>query len=164
MLDIASLKASDVLQAMVTGLLKSKNDPNFVLKMRTYGYVESGFCYGCAATLTLVEMFGEGQSVSELMFDYVKAHAYRQNFVYAHLSDVIPLESSSGQDSLPIDLKKIESLVDSVRLGDVSFLIKFLTGIDNESFDDRWLLNDGNWEKCIPEIEATIAEMIAAGY
>ena len=29
MLDFASLKASDVLQAIVSGLLKSKNDPLF---------------------------------------------------------------------------------------------------------------------------------------
>jgi hypothetical protein len=158
------LKASDVLQAMVTGLLKSEDNPNFIVKMTAYGYVEGELCYGCCATLALAEMFGEGKSVSELMFDYAKAHAYRQNFVYAHLSDVIQSEPSSGQDSLPIDFKKIESLVDSVRLGDVSPLIKFLTGKDDESFDDRWYLNDRNWKECIPTIKATIVEMIAAGY
>ena len=164
MLDTKNLKTSTVLQAMVTGLLKSKDDPNFVVKMSTFGHVKEQLCYGCCATLALAEMFGEGLSASELMLGHFRTQSDQSDSIEAYLSDVLQLEPSSGQDPLSIDLEDLESLVDSVRLGDVSFLIKFLTGIDNESFDDRWLLEDEDWEEQLPVVESTIAEMIAAGY
>ena len=156
MLDLENLKASIVLKAMVTGLLKSKADPNFTVEMDSFGYVQDKLCYGCAATVTLVEMFGERRSASELMLGYVKPETYRFEIIPAFLSNILP----NTQDSLFM----LEIAVDSARLGDVSSLIELLTGEGNTSFDDRWALEDGNWEKCIPEIEATIAEMIAAGY
>ena len=164
MLNGTELKASIVLQAMVTGLLKAKNDSNFVVKMRTYGYVKDQLCYGCAATLTLVEMFGEGRSASELMLGYVNTPVAQPHLVEAHLSDVLQLEPLEVQDSSPINLKKLERAIDSARTGKVSLLIGILTGRYDESFDDRWNLEDDNWEKCIPIVEVTIAEMIAAGY
>ena len=165
MLGIASLKPSIVLQAMVTGLLKSKDDPNFVVKMETFGSIENKLCYGCCATLALAEMFGEGRSASELMLGHFSTQSNRSDFAYAHLPDVLQFKPSSTQDSLPIgDLKKLERAVDFARLGEVLALIKFLTGDFDESFDGRWKLNDEDWEEQIPIIKATIAEMAAAGY
>ena len=168
MLEMSSLKPSIVLSAMVTGLLKSKNDPLFEVDMGTFGKVGKEICYGCCATLTLAEMFGKGKSASELMLGYAKTHFNHPNSAHlpdTHLSNVIALEPSSTQNSFSIDeLYELEQAVNSVRLGFVSPLIKFLAGEFNTSFDRRWFLTNQNWENCIPEIEATIAEMIKAGY
>ena len=164
MLDIASLKASIVLKAMVAGLLKSKNDTGFVIEMTTYGCVENNLCYGCAATVTLAEMFGGRRSASEMMLGYVKAPSDQPKSGYAYLSEVISLESSSVQESLPITLRSLERAVNNARQGEVSRLIELLTGEFNESFDGQWSLGSGNWEEKLPVVEATIAEMIVAGY
>ena len=164
MLDIASLKASIVLQAMVAGLLKSKDDPNFTFEIGTYGYVKEQLCYGCGATLALAELFGNGQLASELMLAYAKTPTDRSGFAYAYLSDVIRSEPSSVQDSLPIDLRNLEVVVEDARAGVVSWLIGFFTGRYEMSFDGRWCLDDRSWEEQIPVVEATIAEMAAAGY
>ena len=164
MLDFENLKASDVLQAMVTGLQKSKNDPDFVVKMETFGKVKNNLCYGCCATLTLAEMFGKGQSASELMLGFIKTSVDDSGFAYAFLSDVIPLEPLIAQDSLPITLENLEEAVDKARMGSVSWLIRLLTGKKNASFDRRWYLRSDNWEEKLPDVEVTIAEMIAAGY
>ena len=168
MLEMSSLKPSIVLSAMVVGLLKSKDDPNFVVKMETFGKVKNNLCYGCCATLTLAEMFGKGKSASELMLGYAKTRFNHANSAYlpdTHLSDVIALEPSSTQDSFSIDeLYDLEQAVDSVRAGDVSPLIEFLTGEFNTSFDRRWFLTNQDWEAQLPEVKKTIAEMAAAGY
>ena len=165
------LKASTVLQAMVTGLLKSKDNSNFVLKMRTFGYVENKLCYGCCATLALAEMFGKGRSASEMMLGYAENQPDWPKYVYAYLSDVIKLEPLDVQDPSPIDilehlnqLKYLERAVDLARQGEVSRLIGLLIGELNESFNDRWDLEDEDWEEQLPVVESTIAEMIAAGY
>ena len=164
-LNETQLKPSIVLQAMVTGLLNSKNDPKFTVDMDYFGYVKEQLCYGCAATVTLVEMFGNGKSASELMLGHANAQVEQSNSIDAHLSDVLKLEPSIGQDSLPDNLKDFENAVDSARRGRVSWLIEFLTGEpDKLSFNSRWELGDHNWEDQLPIVEATIAEMIAAGY
>ena len=166
MLDTANLKASIVLKAMVKGLLKSKNDPDFTVAMGTFGHVRDygSLCCGCCAAVALTEMFGDGKSASEMMLGYAKTRSDQPNSGYAPLSNVLQLEPSSGQDSLPINLKKFERAIDYARKGAVSSLIEFLTGELNESFDYRWHLDNQNWEECIPIVEATIAEMAAAGY
>ena len=164
MLNETQLKASVVLQAMVTGLLKSKDDPNFTVTMATYGTVKNKLCYGCCATLALAEMFGEGQLASELMLSNVSPQFNPSHPVYFYLSSVLQFDASNGQDSFPIDLRDLERAVNNTRKGHVSELIEFLTGEVNESFDRRWNLNDHDWEEQLPEIERTIAEMIAAGY
>ena len=164
MLDLENLKASIILKAMVAGLLKSKNDTGFVVEMTTYGGVENNLCYGCAATVTLAEMFGGKRSASEMMLGYVKAPTDRTDFAYAYLSEVISLESSSVQESLPITLRSLERAVNNARQGEISVLIELLTGEVNESFDYRWSLGSINWEEKLPDVEATIAEMEVAGY
>ena len=164
MLDLENLKASTVLQAMATGLLKSKDDSDLIVTMRTYGEVKNSLCYGCCATVALAEMFGKGRSVSELMFGYVKAPADRLKCTNAPLSNFIQLKPSSNQDSFPIDLRNLEAAVDNARLGNVSELIHFLTGEISESFNCRWKISNLNWEEQLPIVEETIAEMIAAGY
>ena len=170
MLNETQLKASVVLQAMVTGLLKSKDDPNFTVKMETFGEVENKLCYGCCATLTLAEMFGKGRSASEMMLGHVNTRLDESDDDYAYLpdvylSDVIKSDPSIPQDPLPVDLVEFEFAVDSARTGKVSLLIGYLTGeFNNESFDRRWILDSNDWEEQLPKIEATIAEMIAAGY
>ena len=168
MLDFASLKASDVLQAMVTGLLKSDADPLFEVNMGTYGKVQEKICYGCCATLTLAEMFGKGKSASEMMLAYAKTlQRDYADYAYTPLSNVLHLKSFSVKGFFPIDLRSLEQAVDSARKGKVSVLIELLTGEFNESFesfDGRWELDNCDWEEFIPTIEATIAEMAIAGY
>ena len=180
MLNGTELKASTVLQAMVSGLLKSKDDPNFIVKMESLGYVKNNRCFGCCATLTLTEMFGEGKLASELMFGYVKAEEaeeidklknledlvdYARIGREVYLSNVIKFDPSIPKDSLFIDkLYDLERAVDNARVGYVLSLIEFLTGEVNKSFDGRWFLDNDNWEGQIPVVKATIAEMIAAGY
>ena len=163
MLEMSSLKPSTVLSAMVVGLLKSKDDRLFEVDMGTFGKVEEEICYGCCATLTLAEMFGKGKLVSELMLDYVRTHPHRSHS--AQLSTVIALEPSRTKDSFSIDqLYDLEQAVNSVRLGFVAPLIKLLTGEVNSSFNGRWSLNNENWEKRLPIVADTIAEMATAGY
>ena len=164
MLNGTELKASIVLQAMVAGLLKSKNDTGFVVDMSSFGCVKNQLCYGCAATLTLTEMFGNGKSASEIMLSNVKAQADSLEVVPVYLSAFIQSEPSSTQDSLPIDLTQLEQAVDYARIGAVSSLIELLTGEFNNSFNHRWYLDSDNWEEKLPVVKATIAEMIAAGY
>ena len=163
MLDIASLKPSHVLQAMVNGLLKTKSDPLFEVDMGTFGTVKKEICYGCGASVALAEMFGKGKLVSELMLDYVRTHPHRSHS--AQLSTVIALEPSRTKDSFSINqLYDLEKAVNSARLGEVVPLIKLLTGEVNSSFNGRWSLNNENWEKRLPIVADTIAEMAAAGY
>jgi hypothetical protein len=173
MLELSSLKSSTVLSAMVTGLLKAKNDSRFTVEMASFGHVENNLCYGCAATLALAEMYGKGQLISDMMLAYAKTQADQPSaFVYArlsdvctHLSDVLSLDPSSTQDFLSInELYDLENAVDKARTGRISWLIKFLTGEENTSFDKRWILETDNWEEQLPKVEATIAEMAAAGY
>ena len=163
MLEMSDLKASIVLQALVSGLLKSKADSNFTLEMGTYGTVKEGICYGCCATVALAEIFGKGKLASEIMLAYAKTPTDRSDFLYAKLSYSLPLETV--QDSLLVSkLHNLEYAIDKARMGGVSLLIHFLTGEANTSFDGRWNLNDHDWEEQLPVVEATIAQMIAAGY
>ena len=180
MLNGTELKASTVLQSMVSGLLKSKDDPNFIVKMESLGYVKNNLCFGCCATLTLAEMFGEGKLTSEMMLAYVKAEEAEEidklknledlaNYARigreVYLSNVIKFDPSIPQDSLLIDkLYDLEKAVNNARVGYVLSLIEFLTGEANKSFDGRWFLDDWDWEEQIPKVERTIAEMAAAGY
>ena len=154
MLDIASLKASDVLQAMVTGLLKSDSDPLFRVNMGTYGEVKHEICYGCCSTLVLAEMFGEGKLASEIMLGY----SNDSGFTDTPLSQVFELESFST------NFKKLERVVNSARRGYVSWLIYFLTGKQDNSFNGRWFLKTDDWKEQLPIVERTIVEMIAAGF
>ena len=158
------LKPSIVLSAMVAGLLKSEDDPLFRVDMGTFGEVLREICYGCAATLTLAEMFGKGKSASEMMLGHVKAHPNRSEGFEAVLSDVIKSDASIPQDSLPVDLSELEFAVNNARIGYVSVLIEILTGKKDSSFDDQWHLGSENWKGQLPVVEATIAEMIKAGY
>ena len=158
MLNGTELKTSTVLQAMVTGLLKSKDDRNFTVDMSTFGTVENQLCYGCCATVALAEMFGRGRSISEIMLKYreefyPEADRPTSASAYAYLSSYLQLQ-----------LKSLEDAINSARLGDVSELIAFLTSEVNKSFDDRWILCTENWEEQLSNVKATIAEMIAAGY
>ena len=170
MLDFASLKASDVLQAMVTGLLKSDSDPLFRVDMGTFGEVKHEICYGCCSTLVLAEMFGKGKLASEIMLGY----SNDSGFTDTPLSKVLQADDSGFTDtplsqvfeleSFSTNLKKLERVVNNARLGYVSRLIEFLTGEFNESFDGRWELRTDDWKEQLPIVEATIAEMIKAGY
>jgi hypothetical protein len=178
MLDVANLKPSDVLQAMVNGLLKTKSDPLFEVDMGTFGMVKQEICYGCGASVALAEMFGTGQSASELMRNLVALGETPPidplglssgPYFSTPLSDCIDLKPSYREklESIGTDLYKLERVVNNVRLGDVTLLICLLLNKTDESFDDfddRWSLGTDNWEKQLPEVEKTIAEMREAGY
>lgn len=179
MLNPEMLSPSTVLAAMVRGLKKSKSDPNFVVKMDTYGSVEKKIemCYGCCATLALVEVFGEGQLPSKIMLAYVEnayvdaegekmysPNIYQTNIVKVLLSDDLKLEISNNQEIWSIKkLKHFEDEIDAARLGCVSSLIQFFGGEVNKSFDYLWELNSNNWEEQLHIVEKTIVEMIAVG-
>jgi hypothetical protein len=152
MLDPKNLKPSTVLEAMINGLLKSKTDPLFTIDMDSYGHIEDGICYGCVASVALADMFGAGQSASELMFAYSLRRAAR----YTNLSNIIEF-------STPMDLEELEMAVDSARKGEVSKLIQFLTGEVNRSFDRFWHLENHNWEQQLPKIRLMITRMVAVG-
>ena len=155
MLDPKNLKPSTVLEAMINGLLKSKTDPLFVIDMSSYGHVEKNFCYGCCASVALVDMFGGGKSPSELMLPYSHAKSAR----YTNISNVIELNSTP----MPINLEELEIAIDSARRGEVSILIRFLTGVVNRSFDRWWNLENHNWEEQLPKVKLAIARMIDTG-
>lgn len=180
MLDPKNLKPSTVLEAMINGLLKSKADPLFVIDMSSYGHVEENdFCYGCCASVALVDMFGGGKSPSELMLAYSHAKSAR----YTNISNVIELNSiyqstlleygeidtkisnaiELNSNSTPINLEELEIAIDGARRGEVSILIRFLTGVVNRSFDRWWNLENHNWEEQLPKVKLAIARMIDTG-
>ena len=175
MLDIASLKPSHVLQAMVNGLLKTKSDPLFEVDMGTFGTVKKEICYGCGASVALAEMFGKGQSASELMRNLVALGETPPidplglssgPYFSTPLSDCIDLNPSDREklETGETYLYKLERAVNSARLGAVSRLIEMLLNKTEESFDDRWFLGTDSWERQLPEVEKTIAEMRKVDY
>jgi hypothetical protein len=176
MLNPEMLKPSTVLAAMVSGAIKSRNDPHFTAAMKEvsrgqtipFDEIYNKCIYNkCIVTVTLVEIFGQGKSPSELMLDYSKTPSNQSNFMEAYLRNVIELDPLSIKDSLSINkLEILEQGIDLAQVGEVSELIDLLTGEltqETESFDGRWSLEDENWEEQISVVQSTIVDMIAIG-
>jgi hypothetical protein len=156
-------KPSDALQAMVNGLRHQSQRPDFIIKMTTYGDteldVETGhvFCCGCAATCTLQEL---------------GRHNYTPEEMYDTEGRATPLGIERR------DLDRFESAIDTARLGSLWDLFVYYYGDDVDvpeellripativaTGDETIYLQTHNWQEQLPDVEAHIARLRAAGY
>ena len=195
MLDIETLKAlkpSTVLTAMIEGLKKSKTDPKFILNQACNGAIVSGMICSNISSLVLVEMFGQGRTISDLMTQFVETKhgkAYTPKAVYeidiigdlllggVDITEMLNnnlINYQTDEKTAPIyRLSNFREEVFAASEGAVSWLIAFIMGdllADNfseeklnTSYDGRWNLKNDDWEGQLPVVELTIIEMIAAG-
>lgn len=161
MLNTETLKPSTVLAAMVEGLKKSKSDPHFELDIMSYGKVTNEKCYGCTALITFVEMFGQGQTPSEVMIAYAKTRENQLERVNVTPAKALNLDGNHSESEF---YNTLAFVIEIAQTGKVSHLIGFFTGsFNNCSFNSRWDLKNDNWEGQLSVVEAAIVEMIAAG-
>ncbi len=90
---VKSLTAHDIIMAMVDGL----RNPRTVINMKSFGHMEGGICYGCAATNTILHIMDANTA------EKVVVHIFgRKNDAYKAFA-----------------LNKFEKAIDSLRYGDV---------------------------------------------
>jgi hypothetical protein len=169
---IDAMKPSDWLQAMIDGLRQAKSDPHWRVDMASYGYWTHGddpkvseMCFGCAATATfmlmldtpymaVIEEHGESSSGSRPYSDLVM--------------DAIDYNSE-------VDLARTEIAIDHARNGILAPLFRLCNLDPNRTpemiaipkdcgWNNRFHMQNNNWETEIPKVETVIAEMKLAGY
>lgn len=158
--EIKELKASDILQAMVDGLLDNSKDDKFSVDMGTFGDVRAGgFCFGCAANAALSNL--SGQLYSSLVSE--------SDSSYSPITKIFPPYSNDYMSDL-------ESAIDEARQGNVFTLIYFMTNADfwdesdSSTYNDSWFswdnlfsLETDDWESQIHAVLEVISEMKASG-
>jgi len=135
---------SDALQAMVDGLREQSKREDFIIDMGWFVGKEDGICCGCAATCALQRLAGVNFTI--------------ENSINANRFDLLQLKGAIS----------FESVIDDARQGYMSELFGFY-GFDRDSNPDlpqnpNFDLETDNWEEQLPDVEAYIAELRAAGY
>lgn len=144
-------KPSEALQAMVDGLLKQSQRPDFRIDMSTWGrksgrkYKGQYICYGCAATCAVQEIADKDLSCEVVTALQLRAEALGFN----------------GDDET-----NFEVAINSARIGDTNPLFGYF-GIYNQphKFNRTGIfLGTTTWRREIPNILAYIETLKAAGY
>lgn len=141
-------KPSQALEAMVDGLLASKDNPNFRAEMDTYGDVheqaDGPLCFGCAATCTLQQLAG-----ARFTPDSIRRIRSRAEVVGV----------------LAFRLGSFEHAMNRARQGKMYALLKFFDHYDPSvtTWDDEFCLETDGWEVQLPAVRAVIKEMKEAG-
>jgi len=137
---------SAALQYMVDGLRAVEKSKDFEIDMGWFYKPHSGgdVCFVCAATSALMQ-------IEPLSKDNGRLWA--------------PSELSAIEAQLPhrAGITNFELAMNSARLGELQSLFSS-TGLlkhFDESFNRRWMLGDSDWQKQLPIIEDTIAELEA---
>jgi hypothetical protein len=138
-------KPSAALQAMVDGLRSSEKQDDFEVNMETFGDASDSLCFGCAATVTVLESVGWKD-----MPDVVE-----------ECGDAVTAANELG------DLGRFEAAVDEARkgrpyvlfvyMGKASALLMVNLGLSHLSWP--WRLNTHNWKKDLPLVDASIARL-----
>ena len=139
-------KPSSALQAMVDGLRSC--GPNFVVYMNSFGHIENGICYGCAATCCIQKATGKQYA------DFLEKYPDENPEDYASFYGISVEEFSD-----------FEGAMDLARRGFISSLLDYFD-IDAGShyqWDSRFKLDDGNWQTQLFLVDEVIADMKAAG-
>lgn len=167
-----AMKPSDWLQAMIDGLRQAKSDPHWRVDMASYGYWNYGddretpeMCFGCAATATFMLMLDTPYMA--VVKEHGKSGASNRSYVDL-VMDAVDRNSE-------VDLAKTEIAIDHARNGMLAPLFR-LCNLDPNStpemiaipkdggWNNRFAMQNDNWETEIPKVELVIAEMKLAGY
>lgn len=108
---VKNLKISDVVKAMCQGLENMGARKSFKLDTETFGIVTDGICYGCIATLSVMELTN---------YDYAPEDYENRGLRCAYMhGNVYKLEA-------------FEEAVDELRKGLPHYLIKFIYNYGNK--------------------------------
>lgn len=151
-------KPSQALEAMVDGLLASKDNPNFRAEMDTYGdayeQADGPLCFGCAATCTLQQLAG-----ARFTPDSIRRTQSR--------AEVVGVPA--------FRLGSFEHVMNSARRGKMHALLRFFDYYDPRvapsdyydpsvtPSDGKFCLKTDDWEAQLPAVRAVIKEMKEAG-
>lgn len=89
---VKSMTAYDIIMAMVDGLRK----PRTKIDMSTFGAIEEGVCYGCAATNAILHIM---EASKEGVEDHIR--------------------TSQNRNTCPLDVAQFEVAIDHLREGEV---------------------------------------------
>lgn len=146
-------KPSEALQAMVNGLRKQSQRPDFRIDMITYGRKgrkgtkDEGLCFGCAATCTVQEIAEKDISCEVVGSEYGRAKA-----LGFHIADE----------------RHFEDIMDYARKGTMKLLFAYfgIHGNRANRFIEVTLpwLNTNNWKNKLKYYEKYIKRLQKAGY
>jgi hypothetical protein len=114
-------KPSELLQAMVDGLMRHKDLPDFKVDMETFGRAEDDICYGCAATCALSELMGttHPEAVRGFKDEYEQPWMTGLSYVTSYRT----MEKYSGTYDRAELIDRIETAIDSARRGNTDPLL-----------------------------------------
>jgi len=130
---------SEALQHMVDGLRKKW----VYVHMETYGRSKDVFCFGCAATNAVCNIFEKSYNLES-----IDKREFRAKFFDLRRNELLSFEWS----------------IDKARQGNLSGLMFFFDRWNyDEEYDNRFDLTTANYEKELPKVEALISELKADG-
>lgn len=138
--ELCSGKPSKALRAMVDGLLDAEKREDFKVNFGTFGALENGVCFGCAATCAVQMLSGVSLDGSVIFERSIRAKAL---------------------DVVYDDLICFEHAIDRAREGYLYQLFDYM-GVDDEwmdEYNDRFYLYTNDWKGQIPEVEKLIIEL-----
>lgn len=146
-------KPSQVIDAMIHGLQKAADDPEFRFDMLTFGDVREDICYGCAATCAVQELYGIRFTPEQ----YLKTAQTGQKGTYCHIAVL-------GDSDIP----EFEYMIDSLRSGHLADLLRYcliapdLTNARWRALCSRWeavYLNEDDWQAQVPLMQEICQEL-----
>lgn len=144
---------SEFLQAMVDGLRDADNAPGQEINMQTFGNVNEGVCYGCAATWALQRLMGGRLSDAQ-----VTALGWM---------DAAHLEPLTWHGESIERIMDFERAIDHARMGCLLQLADFCALPQYQMLSpwaNCWYWGVGNhWQTELVLVEAAIREMEAKG-
>lgn len=132
---------SAAVQAMIDGLLKMHKDPNFEIRMDTYGSHVGGICFGCAATCCIQEACGV-RFTPQVIISIIA----RSDLVGVH------------------DMYEFELAINDFRKGYPASLFAFYGMKSRPEDDHRIYLETGDWLSEIPKIQTMVDDWEAMGW
>lgn len=184
--DITTWNPSDYLEAMIIGLRKLSDHPDFAFRMTTFGEVEvvdgRRVCFGCAATAAIGEIAGKlyPDVIASIEPDDLEYFRLGEDNGWAELAALGGTKTGLdgvdwGQSKIHWVVGRLEVAFDDARQGSLGGLFNFCQEcypegtIRKMSFNDRvrwngrWHLSSMDWADEIHLIESTIVEMRAVG-
>jgi len=132
-------KPSAAAQAMVDGLRRHSQRPDFRISMTTFGFSCGEVCFGCAATCAT-------QEAAQVNYDTISINYTGARAVVCGVSES--------------DLWKFEGAINSFRTGFTFSLLAYfgLSHMYREGFNERFKLQSSDWKNQLEAVEILIAE------
>lgn len=133
---------AEAIEAMIAGLREHRKWEQFRVDMDTFGEVENGVCFGCAATCTLQQLAGR-----QFDHDDLWSREYRAQRLHESLEAV----------------RVFELAIDRFRNGVVDLLFDFfhVTEYPQPAEGENWELTTETWEAELPLVEAYLQKVRA---